>query len=784
MATVAADAGMDHFETAAQYEHDFEKILSDTSSSNDTSSQGLLIQSIRKSLSTFLVSPSKNKSLCLSRAEWAAKEAAILQCLEGSREGGDDDDDDDCSSVNLWALRELSLQPGGLLGSELRKRAWPQLMLCHVVARAGMMKHQSSATPPAESVAALREGVKRVQWSIEAHLRMARQQRYLLHQQLLQRRNKPTRKGKVVRFSFDEDDKNSMIPPPPVTETSPTASFSDDEQSLSSPTSVESDTVIDTNHLLTTPSAPPKIPAYDNRPSAAEQAIVSNILLHLLRTEATPNAFFEDDRYHYHDGLADLAALILMQVESPSLSSLILQQLATWHLRDTLRCPKDLAANEKWSIRSLLTLLQHVDADLAHIMNGFGTENDTVATTAIFQPWMVSALGWFTMAKEEQDNNGLDASVAARLMDVFMVSHALFPTYLAVAVLTEHRKTILQMLQYDSCQAYTSQYVNTLIPCLRQMPLACFQDMPSTEQTIQRALHLMAKFSPEHLVAGVRSRMALVSEYGSTLFASAVALDEQAPKWSTLSSIHKNPSKAYELDWEPMEERKTNHSMWQTFKYSNAFAAVGFRSVRQRKQSVVVQVFVMVVTVSVGLLIISSISHPSELQKSFPAVEEQQQQPDSLHGLQDMPPIHPVDESHGARSAWERITFSELGNNAECMESLYLIHQTPSSSLKRVASFPRFPAGSWQSVWNSVTFAALDSDMDEAVESVHPSFDATLPLLSDNFADLDSNLELEETFHPSKATLTDQVSTISLDSIWQALTFSQLGSNVDWIDSI
>ena len=55
-----------------------------------------------------------------------------------------------------------------------------------------------------------------------------------------------------------------------------------------------------------------------------EQTIVTNVVSSCLRTAAPESVAFEDDRFHYFTGLHDLTALIMVNLESPSLSSLVL----------------------------------------------------------------------------------------------------------------------------------------------------------------------------------------------------------------------------------------------------------------------------------------------------------------------------------------------------------------------------------------------------------------------------------------------------------------------------
>jgi hypothetical protein len=121
------------------------------------------------------------------------------------------------------------------------------------------------------------------------------------------------------------------------------------------------------------------------------------------------NPYFEDDRYKYYQGLSDVAALLLINLESPSLTSLVLGQLAQWHMRDAMR--SSTTSIETAVQLSFYPLLKKADSALySHI-------SSCLEIPSFCLPWIQ---GCFCQQL-------VDIRVASRLMDVFLVSHAMMP---------------------------------------------------------------------------------------------------------------------------------------------------------------------------------------------------------------------------------------------------------------------------------------------------------------------------------------------------------------------
>jgi hypothetical protein len=130
-------------------------------------------------------------------------------------------------------------------------------------------------------------------------------------------------------------------------------------------------------------------------------------LLRVIKSVLQQQPRDDEEKLYYYQGLQDLTALLLINTESPSLSTLILNQLSTVHLRDALR--PDFSALQTTLGVIFWPLLKEVDAELYHHM---------YSPTHLFcLSWIIS---WF-------GHEMMDFDVASRLVDVFLCSHATMP---------------------------------------------------------------------------------------------------------------------------------------------------------------------------------------------------------------------------------------------------------------------------------------------------------------------------------------------------------------------
>jgi hypothetical protein len=293
------------------------------------------------------------------------KHHEILACLNGT---------DD--QVDLWHLRTLCLQPGGLLSSAIRKRTWPKLMAAHNALLLPTTTNTSSSDwQPISNkdLLLLQRHVSESDWQMEAQVSMARHD---------------PRQKRVVSFVPD-----AGASPRSVRGTiSPNSQASFGTGTVNTATSIKS--------------------------SQQDQQVVMHIIITMLRQPTEDCPHFEDDRFHYYQGLVDVAALLLINVESPSLASIVLCQLATFHLRDASRTPSMLEP----AVRAILPpLLHHVDPILYQALS-----SSLEAMVVDFcVPWIQS---WGSTTAHG------DVRLQSRLADVFLASHAVMPMYVYCTV--------------------------------------------------------------------------------------------------------------------------------------------------------------------------------------------------------------------------------------------------------------------------------------------------------------------------------------------------------------
>lgn len=214
------------------------------------------------------------------------KEQEILACLQGTNNNND-------NTISLWHLRQLALSPGGLLDPSLRKRAWPILTGCHEDVAAAHTRRpiQRPAVVSSSDRQAVRRDVKHTVWDIAEHF--APQQDGSLPDRSSIRR---------VCFSLDETVEEDDDDPLPAIVPSHTA---DSDTGGGAPHN-------DSTHNSSFTSSCRRRTRW-RKASRHEQKIVANVVTNVLRTGR-----------RYFSGLHNLTALLLLNLESPSLTSLLL----------------------------------------------------------------------------------------------------------------------------------------------------------------------------------------------------------------------------------------------------------------------------------------------------------------------------------------------------------------------------------------------------------------------------------------------------------------------------
>lgn len=150
----------------------------------------------------------------------------------------------------------------------------------------------------------------------------------------------------------------------------------------------------------------------------------------------------------------------MINLKSPSLTSLVLGKLADRHLRDAMR--EERVILDTALANSFLPILQVVDKELYQHLQSLGLTQPTFC-----RAWIAC---WFAQHVPVLD-------VASRLLDVFMVSHPMMPVYVAVSLLTTHRS---QVLARDSLSSVSS--------LLRRLPVAALFESADRAETVEQVI--------------------------------------------------------------------------------------------------------------------------------------------------------------------------------------------------------------------------------------------------------------------------------------------------------
>ncbi|KAL9185052.1 hypothetical protein ACHAXT_002829 [Thalassiosira profunda] len=226
-------------------------------------------------------------------------------------------------------------------------------------------------------------------------------------------------------------------------------------------------------------------------------------------------------------GLSDLIAVLLLHLESPSLTSLLLKQILKSHLRvyrsigeiassdeSFASCLDEIqsedvgsAANKDWDALSLgfFPLLQLLDGDLH---SGLWVEDEqsflcerVFIFGEILQKWTSS---WFCC------HQALSLGIVSRLVDLFLASHPSMPLYLSTAMLCHptHRAELLALAQHPSPFSSGSLLASLLGSLLSDLPREvagednCTEPLVAfVEQSISTAIAFMKRVPPQSLTS-------------------------------------------------------------------------------------------------------------------------------------------------------------------------------------------------------------------------------------------------------------------------------------------
>jgi len=220
----------------------------------------------------------------------------------------------------------------------------------------------------------------------------------------------------------------------------------------------------------------PQIGRPDQR-SNRERGLNLNIITGVLRSVPEGE---DNSRLHYFQGLDDIAALFLINLGSPSLASLVMKPLCNLHFRDAMRPNFLVVQNILQAV--IMPLLEVVDRRLHDYIIKGGTDDSSVFALSWVNTWFAHEIR--------------DFDILSRLYDVFLVSHPLFPAYLAVGLLTypPNRKIIMntycefsalyrvicELPKKMGANQNESQVVNAFEDCI-QLSLCYIRDYPPSK---------------------------------------------------------------------------------------------------------------------------------------------------------------------------------------------------------------------------------------------------------------------------------------------------------------
>ncbi len=379
---------------------------------------------------------------------------------------------EDEKMVDLWHLRQLALSRGGLLDASNRKRAWLKLVNAnehiltssiglhvpsedgdHKGSLVGLGSNNSHGTDHVtllsdDEINLIQHDIRNCIWDIEAGINQSRKardlqkrSRYLARMQARQQGHASNDDACASVASFTSGMTSSTtggrITPHLIPES--IRAFPRDVKFQSplrddvSGASVSTCTPASNSNI--TPTSKPVSMLYSPRRrkkhcSKEEQSLLLNIITSVLRTipeELTSKREHNGGggvtttctRLHYFQGMHNVAAPILINLESPSLTSLVLKRLSTYHLRDAM-APTFM--NVQVGIRAFfMPLLKQVDQSIHDLLVSGGIMDPCTFSL----PWI---LCWFA-------NDIANCQIISRIFDVFFASHASCPIYMSVALL-------------------------------------------------------------------------------------------------------------------------------------------------------------------------------------------------------------------------------------------------------------------------------------------------------------------------------------------------------------
>jgi hypothetical protein len=264
--------------------------------------------------------------------------------------------------------------------------------------------------------------------------------------------------------------------------------------------------------------------------------------------------------YTYHPGFQDLVAILLYNLESPTLTSMVINQLATHHWTTLLSSKSKL---QGYLAATFMPLLDHFDGRLARHLQDQGFVQPTFCRSWL-ATWFASDVG--------------EAAAASRLLDVLLVTHPLMIVYLCVAWVIHYRQRLVKLnnfvelaktlrgLPLEATTTTTTTATTMTSPSSHQdkdiaISTPCTPNLEIVEDVIAKALQMIQDLSPSALVTLVRNLQPdsndtvlltnatclptwLIASYGPTdwaLVSSNKSWDTNKEEETTTTTITGNP---------------------------------------------------------------------------------------------------------------------------------------------------------------------------------------------------------------------------------------------------
>lgn len=462
-------------------------------------------------------------------------------------------EENDCKNCSiLWELRSFAFSPGGFLSPEIRQEVWPLLL--------NLKKNEKDWTYDSKNHRSVssndNQSINRSEANVirqDVGRTQWRLDKFLTEPQIIQ--------------EFTQDIHLSQV-------------LSKD--------------------VMNVMSIPPK---------ASERVLLGVICKAISDSSSTGN------KIHYYQGFHDIASLILLQTQSPILTSRILTQLGQFYLVDYM----------SQSFHSTMVILQIGTWVLLSEGESEGDDN----ASELFEHLLGSGpgiqlmilswvIGWFTHEDfgactttgkgGTRENNII---VATRILDVCMASHPCMSLYLSIALLIHYKTFILE----ETGSNVNGNDISLLQQVVQSLPQKIVHDN-QVEKWIQKALWLMKAIPPDTLI----ERAMECQEDDAVLF--------EAVKASSSISIL-NPS--FSQSYENTSRIHNEATIRQVQSYQKAMVAIGkykeFKKIMKKKKKLRKKLFIRVLLLLIIMVIVSIVLFVQFHQKQKLLLEEGHHQP-------------------------------------------------------------------------------------------------------------------------------------------------------------